>query len=269
MEEFIRKMFSKGIQDLINQTIPATSEENKRLFESMNEDNYKEVSKEIVLKNVNLIPYMLRSKNIEQTDEAFQEACLAILRAIEKFDLSKGYTFSAYASNAIIRSVRRANNKRMDIPYQAYKDTLFYIQCRKDGLSDKEIEKSLTVSLKTVKQCQELIEGETQKAEIEYLRDIHAEDPIDIVVDSDCKDIIFKSIAKLTPIEQEVLILHFGLCKNETDEIPMAAIAENRKVSRQSVHIAKNRALKKLAQMKEVKELYASYMGTSSITTNR
>lgn len=40
-------------------------------------------------------------------DDAVQEACLALLRAVERFDPSRGVTFSSFATPALHRAVQR------------------------------------------------------------------------------------------------------------------------------------------------------------------
>jgi RNA polymerase primary sigma factor len=76
----------------------------------------------IVHANLPLVPTMARRKQIKGVDftELVSEGYMAVLRAVEKFDASRGYKFSTYACRAILsgfyRLGRSTQRRRKYIP---------------------------------------------------------------------------------------------------------------------------------------------------------
>lgn len=64
---------------------------------------------DITTANMGLVTAMIKKIKITNTDfeELFSEGSLALLRAVNKFDVSRGYKFSTYACRAIHRSLGR------------------------------------------------------------------------------------------------------------------------------------------------------------------
>jgi RNA polymerase sigma factor (sigma-70 family) len=70
----------------------------------------RELCAEIVNANLGLVPTMVERSRITGVDfgELISEGQLALLRAIDKFDVGRGFKFSTYACRAILTSLARA-----------------------------------------------------------------------------------------------------------------------------------------------------------------
>jgi len=101
----------------------------------------------IVHANLALVPAMakrMRSTDIEFT-ELVSEGHMAILRAVEKFDVSRGFKFSTYACRSILKSFSRMAEKnardhaKMPVPYDSSFDRSDHLeQVREDTRRDYE-----------------------------------------------------------------------------------------------------------------------------------
>lgn len=70
---------------------------------------------QLVVQNTRLIPSSVGGSEIGSVfdrDDDFQEACLGLIRAAEKFDVRKGFKFSTYATLWIKQAVARARADR-------------------------------------------------------------------------------------------------------------------------------------------------------------
>jgi len=65
---------------------------------------------EIARKNLGLVPSMVERSHLTGVDfaELISEGQMALLRSIDKFDVSRGFKFSTYACRAILTSISRA-----------------------------------------------------------------------------------------------------------------------------------------------------------------
>ena len=64
---------------------------------------------EIALENIGIaeiIAKKYRGRGVDY-DDLYQTACLALLKAVERFDPDKGYVFSTFASSTIIGEIKR------------------------------------------------------------------------------------------------------------------------------------------------------------------
>jgi RNA polymerase sigma factor (sigma-70 family) len=69
-----------------------------------------DVRDEIVQANLGLVPSMVERSRLTGVDfsELISEGQLALLRSVDKFDVSRGFKFSTYACRAILTSIGRA-----------------------------------------------------------------------------------------------------------------------------------------------------------------
>lgn len=81
----------------------------KELFELYSKNNDREIRNEIVNRNL-YIAELLSKKYIGrgiEYDDIFQVASLALIYAVERFDISKGYEFSSFATPTIVGEIKR------------------------------------------------------------------------------------------------------------------------------------------------------------------
>jgi len=77
-------------------------------------DRVQEAREDLAGANLSLVVAMARRTRIPKVEfaELISEGNMALLRAIEKFDVSRGYKFSSYACRAILKGFNRMANKR-------------------------------------------------------------------------------------------------------------------------------------------------------------
>lgn len=81
----------------------------KELFVRYSENNDREIRNEIVNRNLYIAELLSKKyigKGIEY-DDIFQVASLALIYAVERFDISKGYEFSSFATPTIVGEIKR------------------------------------------------------------------------------------------------------------------------------------------------------------------
>lgn len=70
---------------------------------------------ELVTQNIALVNYIIRKYiwiGEDEYEDLFQEGCLALVLAAERFDETKGYAFSTFAGNYILNILRRYKNEK-------------------------------------------------------------------------------------------------------------------------------------------------------------
>ncbi len=81
----------------------------KELFELYNKTRDREIRNEIVNRNLYIAELLSKKyvgKGIEY-DDIFQVASLALIYAVERFDISKGFEFSSFATPTIVGEIKR------------------------------------------------------------------------------------------------------------------------------------------------------------------
>ena len=88
--------------------------------------NYMDVS--VFYENEKLIWDVIHKMNIEPSEDLYQTGSIGLINAIRKFDASRGFKFSTYAStcirNEILRSFRRKNITTIELTPQVLENTL-------------------------------------------------------------------------------------------------------------------------------------------------
>lgn len=160
-----------------------------------------------------------------------QEGSLGLIKAAEKFDYSKGFKFSTYATwwikQAIVRAI--ANNSRIiRVPvYMADK-----IRQMKKAIvemtfstgkepTDEELSQTLNMPLKKIKAIKQAMLPTPLSLDVPIAEDLSLEDYIaddsykspDVSVEKRClKDDIWAALEFLSEREKAILIGRFGLC---------------------------------------------------------
>lgn len=130
---------------------------------------------DLVNANMSLVVAMAKRTRIPNVDypDLISEGSMALLRAVEKFDVSRGFKFSTYACRAILKGFNRMASKtgryqsRFGVPY------------------DPEMERS---------------DYDENKHEIQQAGAV-----------DDLRDVIARNRAELTSVERTVVIERFGL----------------------------------------------------------
>ncbi|MCA9243058.1 MAG: sigma-70 family RNA polymerase sigma factor [Phycisphaerales bacterium] len=186
------------------------------------------VRNEIVEANLGLVPAMVERFKHSGVEfpEMISEGHLALMRAVVKFDVTRGFKFSTYACRAILTSLSR----------------LAMLSSRHRNLFPVEYDPDLQRG---------------DQDDIVRVRDY------DESVD-DLRFLLSQNIADLTPTEQRILTERFGLGTRETapPNTPMKTlrqVADEFGVTKERIRQIQNRALEKLREVFATREQPADH----------